>query len=137
MIESLVGTLVGPIENLLGKFIQDKDKRAQLAHDIATLSARQAHERDLAQIGVNKQEAAHQSLFVAGWRPAAGWCCVSGMAMNYLVIPAVDIVSALAGMDVYIEPLDLSVMLPVLAGMLGIGWLRTDEKKSGVARSSL
>ena len=72
---SLVSGLAGPVAGLLDKFIEDKDQKNQLAHDIATLADKQAHEQIMAQVEVNKQEAAHKSLFVAGWRPAIGWIC--------------------------------------------------------------
>ncbi len=35
---SLVGQLIGPVTGLLDKFIEDKDQKNLLAHEIATLS---------------------------------------------------------------------------------------------------
>lgn len=136
MSATLGSMLVGPVSELLGKFITDKDKANQLAHDISTLAEKQSHEQTMGQLEVNREEAKHHSIFVSGWRPAAGWACVSGMAMNYLIIPLVDIGIALAGIETHIQPLDLSMMAPVLGGMLGIGALRSYEKKIGVARES-
>ena len=68
-------SLVAPVTGLLDKFIEDKDQKNALAHEIATLAQKQAHESVLAQLEVNKVEAAHKSLFVSGWRPAVGWSC--------------------------------------------------------------
>ncbi len=65
--------LIAPITGLLDKFIEDKDKKAALAHQIATMSERHAQELAKGQLEVNKVEAAHPSLFVSGWRPAVGW----------------------------------------------------------------
>ena len=79
--------LIGPIASLLDKFIPDADEKARLAHEIATLAERQAHEIAKAQIEVNKAEAGSSSLFVSGWRPAVGWVCVSGLGFNFLVVP--------------------------------------------------
>jgi hypothetical protein len=59
MIGALVSTLVGPITGLLDKFIPDADTKAKLAHEIATMSVKQAHEAALAQLEVNKVEAGH------------------------------------------------------------------------------
>jgi hypothetical protein len=121
--------LVSPIASLLDKVIPDADERNRLANEIATLAERQAHEIAKAQIEVNQQEAAHKSLFVAGWRPFIGWTCGVAMASNFVVAPYV---SAFA--EIVIPTLDLSEMMPVLGGLLGLGAFRTYEKTKGVAR---
>ena len=72
---NLVSSLVGPVTGLLDKFIEDKDQKAKLAHEIATMAEKQAHEANMAQVEVNKAEAKHRSIFVAGWRPFVGWIC--------------------------------------------------------------
>ena len=74
----MIEKLIGPVTGLLDKFIEDKDQKAKLAHEIATMSQKYAQEIALAQVEINKVEAAHKSLFVAGWRPAVGWVCVLG-----------------------------------------------------------
>ena len=94
-IASLVSGLAGPVAGLLDKFIEDKDQKNQLAHDIATLADKPAQEQIMAQVEVNKQEAAHKSLFVAGWRPAIGWICGLGMLSNFIVVPMANFVLAL------------------------------------------
>ena len=52
VIGDIVGSLVGPITGLLDKVVEDKDKKAQLAHEIATMAERQAHAIAIAQIEV-------------------------------------------------------------------------------------
>jgi hypothetical protein len=128
--------LINPIAGLLDKFIPDADEKARLAHEIATLAERQAHEIAKAQIAVNNTEAAHKSLFVAGWRPATGWICASGLGFNYIVVPLGNFYLAVSGNTIVIPSLDLSQMLPVLMGMLGLGAYRTYEKTKKVARES-
>ena len=128
--------LINPIAGLLDKFIPDADEKARLAHEIATLAERQAHEIAKAQIAVNNTEAAHKSLFVAGWRPATGWICASGLGFNYIVVPLGNFYLAVSGNTIVIPSLDLSEMLPVLMGMLGLGAYRTYEKTKKVARES-
>ena len=128
--------LINPIAGLLDKFIPDADEKARLAHEIATLAERQAHEIAKAQIAVNNTEAAHKSLFVAGWRPATGWICASGLGFNYIVVPLGNFYLAVSGNSIVIPSLDLSEMLPVLMGMLGLGAYRTYEKTKKVARES-
>jgi hypothetical protein len=125
---SLITALVPSLMTILEKVVPDKDERAKLAHDIATQAERQAHDQIMAQVEVNKQEAAHKSLFVAGWRPFTGWSCGLALANNFIVVPY------LAAFGLEIVPLNLEVMLPVLLGMLGLGGMRSYEKRNGVAR---
>lgn len=131
---SLASLLIPAVSGILSKVIPDKDAREAAAHEIATLAERQAHEQTMAQVEVNKTEAAHKSLFVAGWRPFIGWVCGIAMAFNFLVLPLSLVVFAALDIAVTIDPLDLSEMWPVLLGMLGLGTLRSYEKRHGVAR---
>ena len=131
----MIELLINPITSLLDKFIPDADEKAKLAHEIATLAERQAHEIAKAQIEVNRTEAASGSLFVSGWRPAVGWICASGLGFNFLVVPLGNFYLTVSGSTILIPALDLSQMMPVLLGMLGLGAYRSFEKVKGVARS--
>ena len=132
----MLDKLIGPVTGLLDKFIADADERNRLAFEIATLTEKQAHEIAKAQIEVNKNEANHRSVFVSGWRPACGWVCVLGFTVNFLVIPTVNIyLTAWTQIPLLIPALDVSEMMPVLLGMLGLGGMRTVEKTKNVARS--
>ena len=125
---TVLSSLIGPVSALLDKAIPDKDLKEKLAHEIATMAERHTHEQVQAQLEINKTEAAHKNLFVAGWRPACGWVCVFGMAGNFLVIPLANMTLELLETGVKVPMIDLSTMLPVLMGMLGLGGLRTFEK---------
>ena len=131
----MLDRLIGPISSLLDKVIPDADERNRLAFEISTLAEKQAHEIAKAQIAVNEREASHQSLFVSGWRPAVGWICCIGLGCNYLFIPVANFVLVISDSSVTVPALDLSEMMPVLLGMLGLGGLRSWEKTRGVARS--
>ena len=130
----MLQSLIGPVTGLLDKFIEDKDKKNAIAFELSTMAERHAQELAKAQLEVNKTEAAHKSLFVSGWRPAVGWVAVLGMASNFLVIPVANFVLALANSTIIVPILDLSEMMPVLLGMLGLGAMRTAEKVKGVQR---
>ena len=130
----MLDKLIGPISTLLDKVIPDADERSRLAHEIATLAERQSHEIAKAQIEVNKAEASNHSMFVSGWRPAVGWVCCAGLATNYLLVPICNFVLTITESPITVPPLDLSEMMPVLLGMLGLGGLRTYEKTKDVAR---
>jgi len=133
----LVDILVGPIAALLDKFIPDKDARERMAHEIATLAEKQAHEQIMAQMEVNKAEAQHSSMFVAGWRPAAGWSCVLAMTFNFVMAPLINWGTTLYGYDVTLPVLNLEIMMPVLLGMLGLGGLRSYERRNQVERNTM
>ena len=130
----LLGKLVDPVSNILDKVVEDKDQKARLAHEISTMATRHAHELAKEQISINREEAKHTSIFVSGWRPATGWICVAGMGFNFIAVPIGNFACALAGVDVIMPNLDISEMMPVLLGMLGLGAMRTVEKTKKVAR---
>ena len=121
----MIDKLIEPVSDILGKFIQDKDKRAALAHEIATMSERHAQEIALAQISVNKAEAS-AGTFRGGWRPAVGWVCALGFGVNFLVSPIA------AGFGFIVPQADVSTMMPVLMGLLGLGGMRSFEKSKGI-----
>lgn len=87
------------------------------------------------QLDANKEEAKHENVFVSGWRPFIGWVCGSGCAWNWIGLPIAKFVAVFFGQDITLAPADLSEMMPLLLGMLGLGALRTVEKVQGVARS--
>ena len=131
----MLDKLIGPVTGLLDKFIEDKDKKNAIAFERSTMAEKHAQELAKAQLEVNKTEAAHRSLFVSGWRPAVGWTCCLGLASNYLLIPMANFALALADSTIEVPILDMSTMMPVLMGMLGLGAMRTVEKAKGVGRN--
>ncbi len=116
----MLASLITPVTGLLDEFIQDKDQKAALAHEIATMSEKHAQGLALAQIELNTADA-KGNWFQSGWRPATGWVCVLGFGVNFLVSPLA------AGFGFVIPQADTSVMLPVLMGMLGLGTMRSLE----------
>ena len=122
------------LPGLLDKFVEDKDQKAKLAHEIATLAERQAHEIAKSQIEVNRAESQSGSVFIGGWRPATGWVCVLGFGVNFLVIPLTNLFLSITENPLLVPSLDVSEMMPVLLGMLGLGGMRTVEKTKQVAR---
>ena len=70
-------------------------------------------------------EDAKGNWFQSGWRPATGWICVAGFAVNFLISPLA------APLGITIPQADTTVMLPVLLGMLGLGGMRTAERMKG------
>jgi len=132
----LIDRLIGPVSKILDKVVSDKDLKEQLSHDIATMAERHSHDVIKAQIEVNKEEAKHKSLFVSGWRPAVGWTCTLALLSNFILIPMTNFILVLANSDIAIPLIDVSTMMPVLMGMLGLGTMRTVEKINKVERNT-
>ena len=122
---SLVRQLIGPVTGLLDKVIPDKDQAAALAHEIATMSEKHGQEIALQQIEVLKADA-KGTWFQSSWRPLAGYVCVLGLMVNFLVAPIA------AGFGVTIPQADAGVMMPLLLGMLGLSGGRSYERIKGV-----
>jgi hypothetical protein len=131
----MLNKLIGPVTGLLDKFIEDKDQKAALAHEIATMSERHAQELALSQIEVNKAEAASGSIFKGGWRPAIGWVCASAFAYHFVLQPVIVFIVLTAGVELPPLPeFDMASLMTVMMGMLGLGGLRTYEKQKGITK---
>ena len=124
---SILASLVGPVTGLLDKFIEDKDTKNALAHEIATMSEKASAQNAIAQIELNKAEAQSGSLFIGGWRPFVGWTCGLGLAYNVII-------SQILSIWFVLPTVDPSLLTPVLMGMLGMGAMRSFEKTKNVAR---
>jgi hypothetical protein len=121
--------LINPISTLLDKFIPDADEKAKLAHEIATMAQKQAHESAIAQVKVNEKEAQHRSIFIAGWRPFIGWTCGIALFYHFIVQPVL-----MFFMDKPAPSFDMSTLSTILMGMLGLGGLRTFEKYKSITK---
>jgi hypothetical protein len=132
---SLLTTLIEPATKLLDKVIEDKDQKAKLAHELATMADRLAHEQNLAQIQVNREEASSGSLFKGGWRPCIGWICGIAFGYHFVLQPVIVFIVEMIGMEIPDLPkFDMNTLLTVLGGMLGIGGLRSYEKSKGLTK---
>ena len=120
----MLTSLIGPATKLLGKFIEDKDQKNRLAHEIATMAEKHGQQIALQQIEVLKADA-KGNWFQSSWRPLIGWICGLSMGINYMVSPI------MAGFGVTIPQADMSVMMPLMFGMLGISGMRSYDKYKG------
>jgi hypothetical protein len=105
---------------------KSESERAQLAAAVSMVQG---------QLAVNQAEAANPSIFVSGWRPFIGWVCGGGCAWNWVGLPIAKFGIAAAGLPaLQIAQADLTEMMPLLLGLLGLGGLRTYERVKGVHR---
>ena len=131
----MLQALIGPVTGLLDKFVEDKDQKARLAHDIATMAEKHAHEAAMAQVEVNKAEAGHRSIFVAGWRPFIGWTRGVALAYHFIFAPLIVFGATWAGATIPDLPVfDMDSLMTVLLGMLGLGGMRSFEKAKGLTK---
>lgn len=124
-----IGTLAKDIRSAITGDI-NPEKKAEIEMKLLEIENQQL----LAQTEINKVEAASASLFVSGWRPAVGWCCVLGLVYAFLIQP---LCTWAASIWKFATPplLDMSVLFQLLVGMLGLAGFRSWEKKEGVARN--
>lgn len=131
----LLSAVLPSVMEVAGRFLpEDKEKRAAAEREIEAQLTTHLAKIDLAQLDINKTEAAHRSIFVAGWRPFIGWSCGVALAWNYIAQPILVFSLAQTGNLVELPTLDMSQMMPVLMGMLGLGGLRTFEKYKSVSK---
>ena len=131
----LLSAVLPSVMEVAGRFLpEDKEKRAAAEREIEAQLTTHLAKIDLAQLEINKVEAASRSVFVSGWRPFIGWSCGAAMALNFIVFPLASFVLAQTGHLVKLPTLDMSEMMPVLMGLLGLGGLRTVEKIKQVSK---
>lgn len=126
-----IGEAVGSVGRLAkdvraaitGKAVIDPAAQAELELKAATLEA----EIIKAQLTINQTEANHKSIFVSGWRPALGWIGVLAFGTQFFIRPI------LGAIGINVPSLDVGELWPMLSGILGLGVLRTVEKRGGVA----
>jgi hypothetical protein len=132
-----IGTAARDIRAAItGKEIETEEGRLKilaLAHDIEIQALNADSQMNIAQIELNKIEAASPDLFRSGWRPAVGWVCIAGLAYQFLLRPLLPWIVGLFNHAVPPMPeLDLSSLMTLLFGMLGLGGMRTFEKVKGI-----
>lgn len=136
----IIGDIFDTVGDLVGKIIPDKDLKRRLDHEFKMLEdkmSERAHQEALAQMEVNKAEAQHKSIFVAGWRPFIGWVSGVGIAWTFMLAPFVEFVARLFGWVGDMPSPDTGLLVSLVLAMLGSSGLRTYEKIKGVARADM
>jgi hypothetical protein len=138
-----IGSIIEGVGKVADSLITTDRERLEMALEERKLSLEEKkidQATDLAQVDINKIEAASTSVFVSGWRPAVGWVGVAGLAYQFLGYPLMQWIWAFGqGVDLIPKglaaPPDLQVeqLMTLLAGLLGFGGMRSFEKSKGVA----
>lgn len=141
MFGGLLKAALGPILDGVLRLIPDKGERARAKEMFEGQMLTAMTSLVQGQLEINKTEAQHGSIFVAGWRPFIGWVCGAALVWNFIIQPLLLWIAWMMpdlGMDMSTAPkLDSGELMTVLLGMLGLGGLRTYEKRLGVSRNEL
>jgi len=138
-------------KDLIDRYFPDPEKKAEQIQKLEELKAQgdaealSAHvQLMVGQMNINQAEAQHKSIFVAGWRPFIGWIGGLALAWQFIVYPMLIWLWTLAKVKGWIpagiEPppvLDTGALFSIVTGMLGIGAMRSMDKKNGVQTDSI
>jgi hypothetical protein len=133
-IPAIVTALVPALGTLVDRLIPDRAAAEKAKADVEAALVKASNEAALAQVEVNKIEAGHSSVFVAGWRPAIGWVCAAGLAWAFVVAPVASWALLVLGIKAELPAIQFDHLFELVLAMLGIGGLRTFEKMRGVPR---
>mgnify|MGYP003113946073 FL=1 len=114
---NVVASIIDKVADKIDDFTLDKAEKAELIQEI-----------NKAQLEVNKVEAGHTSLFVAGWRPFVGWTCGIALCYHFVLQPFLVFLLYSFGYQVALPQFDMTTLTTILMGMLGLGGLRSYEK---------
>lgn len=120
----MIEKLIKPVGDILDKFVADKDLKLKLSHELE----KEIVSLNRAQIELNKVEAAHENVFVSGWRPFIGWACGIALVYHFLIEPIIQYILIINGSDFATPEFDFSQLSTIVMAMLGMSGLRTYEK---------
>jgi hypothetical protein len=118
---------------LIDRIVPDPAAKAAAQLELIKLTQSADLQTIAGQMQVNAIEAASPNWFVSGWRPAAGWICVAGIGVQFVIGPIFTWLTALFGHMIPFPVMDLTMLLPMLASMLGLVGARSFEKVNGIA----
>jgi len=125
---------ITPIVNKVLDLIPDPNAKARAEAEMQAELLKYAAEQSAQQSEVNKVEAANANLFVSGWRPAIGWTCALAFMFMYVVAPLATWVAAFFNHLVPIPQFDTNALMSLTTGMLGLGAMRSFDKKQGTSK---
>jgi hypothetical protein len=129
----IVDSVVGVAGKVLDKFVEDKDLRLKLDAELRS----QLINLDALQAQTNLEQAKHDSIFVAGARPAIMWICAFALAWQYIVGPIASWVLTIYDPLIQLPTLGTEELTGLVMALLGLGAARSYEKSKGVARNSM
>ena len=126
-------SVIGVAGKVLDKFIEDKDLKTKLSHELKS----QIVSLDLAQAQANIEQAKHPSIFIAGARPAIMWICAFGLGWQFVFQPVAVWGIAVSGIDVVLPIIETEGLMSLTLALLGLGGMRSFEKSKGIQRNNM
>jgi len=130
----MINVLLPLISTVIDRVVPDKNGANKAKQAIEAELIANATQLNLAQAETNKIEAAHRSIWVAGWRPALGWVSALSFAWIFLLAPITQWVLLLTGNTVVLPVLQSDILLELTFALLGLAGLRTYEKQKGLSK---
>lgn len=127
-----ISAVAGLVDTVVNKIFPDKTEAAKAKAALDMTALVQEFQLVAGQQDINKAEAGHASIFVAGWRPFVGWVCGCGFAWQFVIGPFLKFILDALGKTVILPTVDIAVLMNLLLGMLGIAGMRTYEKLKNV-----
>lgn len=120
-------------KDLIGRFFPNEEERQKAEAEFLKAAMDGELKQVMAQLQINAQEAANTSVWVSGWRPFFGWIGGVGFLYATVVQPVTVWYGSAHGWPNPPE-INIDLLWVVITGLLGIGGLRTYEKRAGVAK---
>jgi hypothetical protein len=124
-ISNPISSIIDTVGKIIDKAVPDRAAADAAKAQLLSQESTQEFQLLLGQIQANIEEAKSTNWWVAGWRPAVGWCCVTALAVQFIITPLG------AAMGFKIPPLDTGPLITMLVSLLGIAGMRTAEKITG------
>lgn len=133
LVGSGIGTLAKDVASVVDQFVETEEEKKAAA----ALLMKIQQKPDEWQAEINKIEAGHRTLFVAGWRPFIGWICGAGLGMHFILFPLLEWSTALLDgvwiIKKTVAPVvEWQVLMTLVLSLLGLGASRTYEKMKGL-----
>jgi len=124
-----VKSLTDGIGDAIDRFVETPDEKRAWE----TLKAKMTHDSVGWQAEINKVEAGHRNIFVAGWRPAIGWVCAFSLAWGWILKPVLESVLIMFGKEITLPGIEVQQAIGLVMAMLGMAGIRSYDKKQGVS----
>jgi hypothetical protein len=128
-VDDLISGVLGAAKPVLEHFFPDPAKRYEFEMAMRQLDLTQMQ----GQMEINKIEAANNSLFIAGWRPAIGWVGVFGLAYQFIIAPMAIYILAIVNPAITLPNIGGAELISLVVALLGIGAMRSYDKQKGTS----
>ena len=128
----IIGDIINVVGGILDKMIPDKDAREKAKNEIEMTLVSQDFQLRMGQLDINKEEAKHQSVFVAGWRPAIGWCGAIALFYHFIGFSVMEWILKITNSGIVPPAINSDNLMELVLGILGLGGMRSYERIKGV-----